>query len=57
MSQAAFCIATTVSQASQIVADLRHQGFADDDVSVLYSDKQTTRDFVHTSSTKAMPSA
>ncbi|MEO6029498.1 MAG: hypothetical protein ABIR79_21755 [Candidatus Binatia bacterium] len=53
MSQAAYCIATTVSQASQIVADLRRQGFVDDDVSVLYSDKQTTRDFTHTSSTKA----
>jgi hypothetical protein len=53
MSQAAFCIATTVSQASQIVAELRRQGFTDDDVSVLYSDKQTTRDFAYTSSTKA----
>lgn len=53
MSHAAFCIASTVSQASQIVADLRRQGFTDDDVSVLYSDKQSTRDFAHTSSTKA----
>lgn len=53
MSQAAFCIATTVTQASQIVAGLRREGFANDDVSVLYSDQATTRHFTHTRSTKA----
>ena len=53
MAHAAFCIASTVSQASQIVTDLRRAGFDDDAISVLYSDKGTTRDFAHTSATKA----
>jgi hypothetical protein len=53
MAQAAFCIASTVTQASRIVTDLRREGFDDDAISVLYSDKGTTRDFAHTSSTKA----
>jgi hypothetical protein len=53
MSQAAFCIASTVGQASQIVAGLRREGFDDDAISVLYSDKGTTRDFAHTTCTKA----
>lgn len=53
MSQAAFCIASTVGQASQIVAELRRRGFDDDAISVLYSDKGTTRDFAHTTCSKA----
>lgn len=53
MAQAAFCLTATVGQASQIVADLRRHGFANDDISVLYSDKGTTRDFAHTTCTKA----
>ena len=38
MARAAFCIASTVTQASQIVTDLRRAGFDDDAISVLYSD-------------------
>ena len=53
MAKAAFCIATTVGQASQIVNDLRRNGFANDDISILYSDTSTTRDFVHATATKA----
>jgi hypothetical protein len=53
MARAAFCIASTVKQASQIVGDLRREGFEDDAISVLYSDKATSRDFAHTNSTKA----
>lgn len=53
MAHAAFCIASTVTQASQIVTDLRRAGFDDDAISVLYSDKGSTRDFAHTSATKA----
>lgn len=53
MAKAAFCLATTVSQASRIVGDLRSHGFVEDDISVLYSDTQRTRDFVHAPSTKA----
>jgi hypothetical protein len=53
VARAAFCIASTVTQASRIVSDLRRAGFDDDAISVLYSDKGTTRDFAHTSATKA----
>jgi hypothetical protein len=53
MGQAAYCIATTVTQASQLIAELRRRGIADDDVSVLYSDTGSSRDFVHAPSTKA----
>jgi hypothetical protein len=53
VAQAAFCVASTVRQASRIVSELRHRGFDDDAVSVLYSDTATTRDFAHTSATKA----
>ncbi len=53
MARAAFCIASTVTQASQIVGDLRRHGFDDDAISVLYSDLGTSRDFAHTSATKA----
>jgi hypothetical protein len=37
MAQLAFCIATTATQASQIAADLRRQGFVNDDISTLYA--------------------
>ncbi len=53
VSQAAFCIVTTVSQASQIVNGLRDCGFENDDISVLYSDQGTTRHFTHRRSSKA----
>jgi hypothetical protein len=53
VSQAAFCIVTTIRQASQLVTNLRDCGFANDDVSVLYSDQATTRHFTHTRSSKA----
>lgn len=53
MAQAAYCIAATVTQASQLIADLRRRGIPDDDVSVLYSDTGSTRDFVHAPCTKA----
>jgi hypothetical protein len=52
MARAAFCIASTVTQASQMVSNLRREGFDDDAISVLYSDKGTSRDFAHTSSTR-----
>jgi hypothetical protein len=53
MARAAFCIASTLSQISRIVTDLRRDGFDDDAISVLYSDTGTSRDFAHTSATKA----
>ena len=53
MSQAAFCIVTTVRQASQTVTSLRDCGFDDDAVSVFYSDQTRTRHFTHTRASKA----
>ena len=47
------CIATTRSQAEQIVDELRMADFSSDDVSVLFPDKETTRDFAHEKNTKA----
>src|ERR1700722_17964256 len=48
-----FCIATTREQADQIVAWLKDSGFSNNDISVLFPDKGTTRDFAHQKSTKA----
>ena len=47
------CIATSRSQAEQIVDELRMGGFSNNDVSVLFPDKETTRDFAHEKNTKA----
>jgi hypothetical protein len=48
-----FCIATTRSQADQIVDRLKNAGFSNNDISVLFPDKDTTRDFAHEKHTKA----
>jgi hypothetical protein len=48
-----FCIATNRSQAEQIVDDLRSAGFSSNDISALFPDKETTRDFGHEKHTKA----
>jgi hypothetical protein len=48
-----FCIATNRNQAEDIVQRLRNAGFSSDDVSVLFPDKDTTRDFAHEKHTKA----
>src|SRR5258706_5261258 len=48
-----FCIATSRSQADQIVEDLRAAGFSSNDISVLFPDRETTRDFAHEKHTKA----
>ena len=48
-----FCIATTRDQADQIVTWLKDSGFSNNDISVLFPDKGTTRDFAHQKSTKA----
>lgn len=54
MSQkSVFCIATSRTQAEQIVASLRSAGFANNDISVLLPDKESTRDFAHEKNTKA----
>jgi hypothetical protein len=48
-----FCIATTRDQAEQIVGQLRNANFSNNDISVLFPDKATTRDFAHEKNTKA----
>jgi hypothetical protein len=53
MAKAVFGIANTENQAIRIANDLRSAGFSDNDISVLFPDKQGTRDFAHEQHTKA----
>ncbi len=53
MSKALFCIAPTETIADRIVARLKTAGFRDNDISVLFPDKSSTRDFAHEKNTKA----
>ncbi len=48
-----FCIATSRNQADQIVGQLKSSNFSNNDISVLFPDKDTTRDFAHEKNTKA----
>ena len=48
-----FAIANTRSQAESIVTELKDAGFSNNDISVLFPDEGTTRDFAHESHTKA----
>jgi hypothetical protein len=47
------CIATTRGQAEQIVNHLKSESFSNNDISVLFSDKGTTRGFAPEKNTKA----
>jgi hypothetical protein len=53
MTKAVIGIVETYGQAEAIVAQLQRGGFSTDDISVLFPDKQGTRDFAHEKSTKA----
>lgn len=53
MSTAVFCIAPSETVADRIVARLKGAGFSDNDISVLFPDKSSTRDFAHEKNTKA----
>src|SRR6188508_2100158 len=54
MSQkSVFCIATSRTQAEQIVDQLKNANFSNNDISVLFPDKETNRDFAHEKNTKA----
>jgi len=53
MSTAVFCIAPSQTIANDIVSQLKSYGFSDNDISVLFPDKSTTRDFAHENNTKA----
>jgi len=48
-----FCIATSREQADRIVDQLKIANFSNNDISVLFPDKDTTRDFAHEKNTKA----
>jgi hypothetical protein len=48
-----FCIATSRPQADQIVDLLKSTNFSNNDISVLFPDKGTSRDFAHETHTKA----
>jgi len=47
MPKAVFCIATSESQAQDIVNQLKGAGFPSQDISVLFPDRSGNRDFVH----------
>jgi hypothetical protein len=53
MAKGVFCIATTEPQATTIVKQLKTTGFSHNDISVLFPDKASTRDFAHEQHTKA----
>jgi hypothetical protein len=53
MNQAVYGIANTTQQANAIVGRLQTTGFLNDDISVLFPDKDGTRDFAHEKHTKA----
>ncbi len=51
--KAVFCITNSEAEASDIVEGLKAAGFSNNDISVLFPDKQGTRDFAHEKNTKA----
>src|SRR6188508_3468055 len=48
-----FCITTSREQADRIVDQLKAANFSNNDISVLFPDKGTTKDFAHEKNTKA----
>jgi len=48
-----FCISTSRPQADRIVDQLKAANFSNNDISVLFPDKGTSRDFAHEKNTKA----
>ena len=53
MSKAVVCVASSMTQADGIVAELRRVGFPDADISVLLPDPNSARDIAHEKHTKA----
>ena len=53
MKKAVYCISQTAVQADRIVEQLQVAGFANNDISVLFPDKSSTKDFAHEKETKA----
>jgi hypothetical protein len=53
MSKSVFCIATREDQANRIIDSLKAANFSNNDISVLFPDKGTTKNFAHQKNTKA----
>jgi hypothetical protein len=53
MAKAVFCLARTENQAVMIVDRLKAAGFSHNDISVLFPDTTSTKDFAHEQHTKA----
>jgi len=53
MRRAVVCIAKTEHQATEVVGQLKAAGFPGTDISVLFPDREGTRDFAHRKETKA----
>jgi len=53
MAKAVFCLAQTETQAVMIVDRLKAAGFSHNDLSVLFPDTTSTKDFAHEQHTKA----
>src|ERR1700726_4657555 len=52
MKRSTLCLVDTEEHAATIVEKLKSAGFSDNDISVLFPDKGTTRDFAHKKETK-----
>ena len=52
MKHAVYCLAQTHAQAESIVDGLKTAGFLNNEISVLFPDKNGTRDFAHEQNTK-----
>lgn len=53
MKKAVMCIVQNQNQAESIVGQLQGAGFSNNDISVLFPNKQGTKDFAHEHNTKA----
>lgn len=53
MAHAVFCLTKNYNQAETIVDNLKNAGFSNNDISVLFPDREGTRDFAHEMNTKA----
>src|SRR5882672_3985190 len=52
MKRSTLCLVDTEEHAATIVEKLKSAGFSDNDISVLFPDKGSTRDFAHKKETK-----
>lgn len=53
MATSVYCLATDAVQADRIVSELRKEHVSSNDISLLFPDRQTSRDFAHEKHTKA----